>query len=428
MPVFQTPSPLVSRLAVRGLAAAVLAAPIVALAVFAPAAQAQNPGLTARAFITSPLAAAMGGTGAAFATRETALFYNPAHLTRAAGLKPYVRIGLQTMGTTSILDQYEFYRDEIEPAIERGIDELTPAERDTLFDRTLRQGRNRTYAESDVGASAVMRVGGIGAGAGFYARTIVRYRTVSGGGGLPDIQASGVADLIATAAGAVDFGRFGFDGLSVGLTGKLTNRRVTAKDKPLDAFSENEAAYVFEGTSLGFDIGVTNDIDVPLPGRLTIGAVVYDVIATDFDYAYDGRRYQIAGDEQADEAVAIEEERALVNDDFALAPSYRVGVAYTAPSLFGILRETGVALDYQGYSDPLVPDRDAVMGLHAGIQVQVLRMLALRVGLAEGYTTGGVGLGLGPIKIDYAVHGQEDGRQAGTSPVWMHRLRVGIAL
>ena len=397
-----------------------------ALALFAPVAGAQNVGVTARAFVTSPLAAGMGGASAAFATRETALFYTPAHLTRAAGLKPSVRLGFQIMGTNTLATQYNFYSDELEPAIEKGIDNLSATELDSLYNRTLRQGRDRTYAGIDGDASVVMRLGGLGAGAGFFTRSLVRYRTVSGGGGVPNIEASGALDLISTAAAALDAGRFGLKGLSVGVTGKVTNRRVTSKDKPLDAFSENEAAYVFSGTSVGFDIGATYDLQLSLPGRLTVGAVAYDAIASDFDYAYNGKRYQLTGDQQADETAVINQERQLVSENFALAPSYRVGVAYTAPSLFGILRETGIALDYVGYSDPLVPDRDGVTGLHAGLQVQLLRKVAVRLGIAEGYTTAGVGLGLGPIRLDYAVHGQEDGRRAGDSPVWMQRLRMGL--
>ena len=402
---------------------------IAAALVAAVPALAQNPALTARPSLVSPVVAGMGGAAAAFATREGALYYNPAHLTRAAGLKPSIRLDLPQIGLTpaTVWSQYEFYKDDLEPAIDEDINELPPAERERLFEEAIRNGRDRTYADIGGGVSALWRVGPVAAGAGLHARALGRYRTPASGGNLPLVQASANVDLIATASGALDLSNFGLDGASVGLSGRVVHRMVTAKDKPLDAFSEDEGVFEYSATGVFFDIGATYDVPVALPGRLVVGAAGYDVISSGFDYTYGERGFLGAptGDEDPDQ---IDADLAVVERDFAVSPSYRIGVAYVAPSFFGVFRETGVSLDYVGYSDPLVADRSAPLGLHLGAQAQVLRMVALRVGLAEGYPTAGVGLGLGPIRLDYAVHGQEDGRTAGQAPVWMHRLNLALSL
>lgn len=389
---------------------------------------AQNPAVTARPSLVSPAVAAMGGAAAAFATREGALYYNPAHLTRAAGLKPNVRIHVQNALTPATISrQYEFYRDELEPAIDEGIENLSASERDTLFNQAIRNGRDRTYLDTDAGVSVLWRVGPIGAGAGLHARGLGRYRTVRSGGGIPDIQASAAVDYIGTASAALDLSNFGLSGASVGLSGRVVRRTATAKDKPLDAFSDEEGVFEYNATSVSFDVGATYDVPLTLPGRLVVGAAGYDVISSGFDYTYGERGF--FGAPTGDESQAqIDADLEAVERDFTVSPSYRIGVAYVAPSLFGLFRETGVSLDYVSYSDPHVPDRSAPLGLHLGAQAQVLRMVALRLGLAEGYPTAGVGLGLGPFRLDYAVHGQEDGRTAGQSPVWMHRLNLALSL
>lgn len=419
------------------------AATAAALGALLPSASAQNPAVSARLALPSTLAEGMGGAGAAFPTRETALFYNPAHLTRAAGLKPSVQLGASFMSTTSAARQYRFYRDDLSPALDRGLETLSSRELDTLYRRALDVGKDRVYSELAPAVTAVWRLGPVGVGAGAGMRTLVRYRAVRGGGGVPDVQAAVQTDLVATAAAALDLGRFGARGLSVGVTGKGMHRRVAAKDKPLDAFAADESFYEFSATGVGFDLGATYEIPVPLPGRLAVGLVGYDVIGSEMAYDYTGRRFDPAcnpftassgdcarlfvGDPATDDPSVLASDRAVVERDFPVAPSYRVGVAYVAPSFFGLLRETGVALDYVGYSDALVPNRAALLGLHAGVQVQVLRRVAVRAGLNEGYPSGGLGLGLGPLRLDYAVHGQEDGRTAGQAPVWMHRLYLALA-
>lgn len=406
-----------------------LALGAVVLAPLGLAVHAQSPALTARSFVSSPAALGMGDAGVAFATPGTAFFYNPAHLATAAGLKPRINLlGLRVQGTTNLKEQYDFFDEELKPAIDRGIENLSTDERVRLYNEALELGGTRTYAGSDVLLPNVtMQVAGIGVGGGMFARNLVRYRISDAGAGVPNISFAGQSDLTALASGAVDFGRYGLAGLAAGVTAKYTRRFLTLKDKPIDAFSENESIYLLKGDNVGFDAGFTYALDaIPVPGRITLGAAVYDVAASGFDYE-DADRVLYGDDANVDPAT-VEDEIALANRDFELSPSYRVGAAYTVPSLFGLFRETGFALDYQGYSDPFVEGQSFLTRLHAGAQVRLARVLAVRAGLGQGYTSAGAGLAFGPIRLDYAFFGQEDGRMPGQVPSWNHTLQLAFAL
>lgn len=375
----------------------------------------------------------MGDAAAAFPTGGSSFFYNPAHVVRTTGFFPRFQIGLQARGSTNLKDYYDFATDDLEPALDRGIANLTQDEIDTLTARALDATRERGYAMAEVPASLAMRVGPVAFGVGGFVHTEGRLRSVPSGGGLPIVEASVQRDVSAVGSVAVDASPFGARGLAVGANLHVTRRALAIKEKPLDAWGDDEQLYLHEATAVGLDVGVLYDVPVPmLPGKLTAGAAVYDVAGGDFDYAYEDR--YVCGeadlvcnnfDPVPDSLIA--QEGALARQRFGVSPSYRIGVAYTVPTLFGLLAETGVALDYIGYSDPLWVEQPFLAHLSLGAQVRLARIVALRAGLNQGYITAGAGFKLGPVALDYTFYGFEQGQKPGDDASWQHLLSLGVA-
>jgi hypothetical protein len=390
----------------------------------------QNPTQTARAFVPSPIALGMGDAAVAFPSPTTAFFYNPAHLATTGGPRPRFEVSLQPGVTRPAVlgDHYAFLRDRFLPAL-REISSLSAAQRRALYDEAVALGQARTSGGLDGQASGRLRKGSLGLGGGLFARRFVRYQVRQGS--VPEIALSDQTDLTALFAGAFDFSDFGMPGLALGATAKVQRRTLAFKDKPLDAFSADELLYVQQATATGLDLGATYQLGQAwLPGRLIVGAALFDVASTGFEYEFKGRTRPLGRDAPAAAQVAeIERQRAL--DEFELAPSYRLGLAYLAPSFFGVLGETGVTLGYQRYGDPgasraFHPDVDLLSRLHVGAQVQMSDALTLRGGIGQGYPSAGAGVQIGPLRLDYAFYGQEDGRRPGQAPVWQHLLRFGV--
>ena len=389
-------------------------------------ARAQSYTQTARSFVQAPQALGMGDAGVAFPTEATVFFYNPAHVAHVAPLRPHVTIvGLRGSVTSNVVDQVDFYRNELNPAIERGLENLGSDELEALYDRALARGRTRTLVNGDVLLpSLLVRAGGVGVGAGLFAHSVAYYTFDDAGAGLPAVDLAGHADAMGIASAGFDFSTLGVPGFSAGLSLKYTRRYLTLKAKTLDTIAPDESLYLFTGTSTGVDLGLLYELDfVPVPGRLTFGVALYDVGASDFAYTYDRN---LNNDEAESDPQVIAMERMLAQEQHGLSRSSRVGVAYTVPSL-GVLGETGFALDYAGYADPRV-EQAFLTHLRLGVQAQVLRTLAVRLGISQGYTTFGAGLHVGAVRFDYAYYGVEQGRFPGQLPSWNHSLQRAIGI
>lgn len=392
-----------------------------------PAAAAQNYALTARPLVQSPTALGMGDAGVAFPTKQTVFFYNPAHLARAASIKPSITLlGVRGSLSTNLFDQIAFYEDDLDPAIEEGFENLPEDEVRRIYDEALELGRRRTFVNADVLLpSVMMQVGGIGVGGGVFAHSRVLYRFPDGGAGVPLLDLVGLGDVIVMGSAAADLGRYGVPGVTAGLTAKYTRRYLTFKEKPIDLLDADENFYLLSGNSVGVDLGLLYEPDfVPLPGRLTAGLAVYDVAASDFSYGFDS---VLNNDDEDAVQAEVDQEEARANEDFALHPSYRIGVAYTVPALLGLFKETGVALDYVGYSDPFI-DQVFLAHISIGAQAKLARILSLRAGLNQGYPSVGAGLALGLLKVDYAFYGVEQGRLPGQVDSYNHTLQLVLSL
>lgn len=399
--------------------------------------RAQSYSQTARAFVPSPHVLGMGDAAVAFPSRQGVFFYNPAHLARVARPRPHINlVGVRGLLSSNFFEQERFIRTTIQPALEEGtVDSLSSED----LERAIELGRTRTFAGGDLLLpSFMMRVGAVGFGGGLFTHSLVRYRATDGGAGMPFVDFTGQADAIGLASMAVDFSRLGLPGFSAGVNAKYARRFLTLKEKILDGFRDTEGVYLLEGNSIGVDVGVLYELPLAgLPGTLNVGATAYDLAADGFDYTFTrDLREMFEGEsdpnaepmteEEVERIIAAETE--LANQKYALSSSYRVGVAYTTPKLLGLLKASGIALDYLDYAEPLTGRQVFLSRFRFGAQTTLGRLLALRAGLSQGYTTFGAGLNLPLVKLDYAYYGVEEGRLPGQLPSWNHTLQLTLSL
>jgi hypothetical protein len=392
-------------------------------------ASAQSYFQTGRAFVQHPGVLGAGDASVAVPNYQTAFFYNPAHLAKLGPIRPRITfVGGRLAGSEGIYDQLSFYNDELQPAIEEGINKIPQERRERLYDQALDLLGEPSLVTTDIiGPSVALNLAGVGAGAGLFAQNNVVYSATDAGAGVPLIDIELRSDLIGVASGGIDFSDYGVSGLAAGVTAKYAMRNTTLKSKPLDAFSENERLYLFRGNAIGFDVGVL--YETMLPG-LTLGATMFDVVGGSFDYKFHTAYDLDFNDVDATGADQTEIAATLARlEDRNTSPSYRIGAALNVSSLLtlGVLSGTSVAVDYVGYSDPQV-DQAFLAHLSIGAQTKLARVLALRAGLNQGYATVGAGLHLGPLRLDYAYFGFEGGRVPGQLPQYSHTLQVAFGL
>ncbi len=388
-----------------------------------PRAEAQSFLQTDRSFLQSPAALGMGNAGVALPSPETVFFYNPAHLARALPEGNYATaLGLRASGSTNLQQQYGFYRDRLQPAIDSGLDNLTDTDEDRLYDEAWVLGRRRALATGDVILpSGLFRIGrAAGMGIGLFAHSLVRYRLTDGGAGVPTLHGTGQVDLMAVLPVAFDLGFLGLERLSVGAAGKITRRYLTLKSKPLDAFNEDEDAYVLKATSRSLDLGLLYAMPDALPGHLTLGAAFFDWRSTPFIYTFS---HNLTG-RSADNELLIARELGLAQRR-ALSPSYRIGAAYAFRPDARRFKNAALAIDYVGYQDPRFK-QTLWTHFRLGIRTQVGGPLHLRAGLSQGYPTVGAGLHFGFMRLNYAFYGVEEGRIPGQAPRWHHAAQIAI--
>lgn len=384
--------------------------------------QAQEQLTATRSFVPSPGSLGMGDAVVALPMQQSAFFYNPAH---AAHSKFHLTVvGVRVAASNTLPDQISFFRDELQPAIDEGIENLESGRLKSLYDETLAIGRKSTFLNADVLAPSVgFHAGSVGLAFGIFGSSTTSYRFPDGGGGLPLVKVTAMADAMAVGSAGINLSKFGVSGLSVGLTGKYTQRYVVFKNKPLDAISDNEPLDLLSANRASVDLGFMYELPFlnRLPGKFQAGLAIYDIAGSGFAFSHEGT---LQGES---ELATVNQDIALANEYFKVEPSFRLGVGYTLPKLpGGLLDETGVSIDYVGTQNPNL-DQALFAHLHIGAQARV-KFFSLRAGLNQGYPTIGGGLSLGFMDLDYAYYGVENGRYPGQLPSWLHaaQIRFGI--
>lgn len=357
--------------------------------------------------VLSPTMLGRGDAGVALPSRETALFYNPAHLARAED--SYVTLAGATIGASgNVIDAYDLYDERLRLADEASFGENLETNReasDLLGTPVLLRS---TVHLPTFG----FRVGQLGISAGGYVNQAGRAQALDTGGQFSTVSIYGKIDeIIAVSAGLPTVG-----GISAGITGRHVRRHVTSYRETVEHFGEPP---VLEGTTLALDLGVL--YETPLPG-LTAGLAIYNALGGDMTYDPGDVRGLI------DEVDASPEDVQAARD--MLAPqgdaSFRMGVAYTLPTerLRGVTSAT-LLTDYVSASSTTL--RQSVpRKLRLGAET-AHGPLRLRAGLGQGGASVGGGLDLLLFQLDYAYYGRQEGfsPEHDVSRTQMVQLRIG---
>ncbi len=90
------------------------------------------------------------------------------------------------------------------------------------------------------------------------------------------------------------------------------------------------------------------------------------------------------------------------------------------------IMKTTVAMDYNDIGGSVGTDTDKGKRLHVGAELKFPKILALRVGLNQGYMTYGAGLNFWLLRLDYAYYKEEVGAYAGQREDARHSLQLSI--
>jgi hypothetical protein len=316
---------------------------------------------------------------------------------------------------------WTYYRDELGPAIEEGLDSIRRNDFDRfeeLYDRALEVGsRPATLGVMAMGPSVQFRVSPVTAlQAGVWAVSTARGQLHDGGAGVPLIDFYDQTDLHIPVGAA-----FSVPGsrVSMGATASAVRRWVTAKYAFVDELDPDaEALYVLSGTGLAFDAGA-HVRDFRAPG-LDIGASVR--VGGDPALSY-SRRIEVEGTGFPDNEAEIDElEARFAERDAGLR--YRAGLAYRVQpvdlpeGVAGAL----IAVDWVSAS---TSEYDQATFAHFRIGAEATGgPLTLRAGFSQGYPSLGVGVRSGPLRLDYAFFGVEEGRRSSQLRRGAHLLQV----
>ena len=376
----------------------------------------------ARPSVPALEAHAMGGAVVAVPSAETAFFYNPAHLARVSDRLRFTVAGAGVGLSGDVFDKYSFWRDELQPAIEEGLDDIRAEDYDrleSLYSRAMEMGRRQSVATvTAFGPSVQLGVGaGQAVGAGVFATNATRLQFSDAGVGVPQLDFYDQLDVIVPVTVATFVPN---TPLAVGVTASFAQRYISAKSSLLEEIDpDNEHLYMLKGSTVALDAGVHAQDVVP---GLDLGAAAYSLVGGGFDYRYT-RRIGLTGNEGLDDEAEIAELETRFNG--RKRPStFRVGAAYRLPAsvLTGtMLRGVTFATDYVSASTSEFSQPTSTH-VRFGVNVEVGRVLALRTGLSQGYPSAGASVSLPGVRVDYAYFGVEDGRTMGQLGRSNHQL------
>ena len=371
-----------------------------------------------------------GGAVSAMPTLDSPFLGNPAHVTDRGFTLNVLGVTAGAGGNMS--EALNFYRDELGPAIEEGIEtirEEDPDRLEALYTEALRVGNQPKTADLGVLAPSVrVAFGPAAVGVGVYGQSVTRGRIRDGGAGIPYVDLYSRADVAVPLVAGVDLAKTPAGaalpfGLRAGASATILQRRVTSKAAPVDALDpDGEKLYVFRGDAVRLAAGLYAT-DVAVRG-LDVGAEVSNLGGA-IDYAFD-RSIDVSGKEGvADDAVEIAALEAQF-DEREAASVIRVGAAYRLPEIPGVT-DAAVALDYTT-AETSDFRQSAQAGLRAGAHVRLGQYLELRGGLSQGMPSAGAALVTRVARLEYATYGVEDGRLLGQLRRRNHVVQVRFGL
>lgn len=350
--------------------------------------------------IVSPRVAGMGGAFVAVADDENALFYNPAGLktmqkSHFTFFNPIIKLGqdyskLQSLksdldAANSIADPNAKSQAQIQAAdkyiplnVTAGAS-FAPMYVSPKFSVAL-FGLGDVRVEVVNKVTDTLRVQGFTDITGLVAYPYKVNEKLTLGGTVRVINRSRF--VCKTAA----CGTVGGNVVELGITQLETTSGSDIKSKYID----NKKA-----TGIGFDLGALYELN----GKVTLGATVYNLFGTKFDYGTFSN---------------------------SIPGTVTIGVKYTPTSLFKY--STSQLKDFK-----IVADIDRLFNggslwkkLHIGTEVSVWKNINIRAGLNAGWPTFGVGLKLGFFNLDYAYLQEERGGYAGQLKDASHLIGLNL--
>ena len=400
-----------------------------ALALVAVAPQAQTFATPDRAapFSTPDLARrAAGGTVVALPTLDSPFLGNPAHIARGGFSLNVLGVAAGVGGDAG--EAWDFYNDELGPAIEEGLDQIReddPERLAALYARALDIGGRPKTTDLAVHAPSVrLAFGNVGVGAALYAQSTVRGQ-LTDAGGIPAVDLYGQADLALPVVAGMAFDATPVGDLNVGASATFLQRRVTAKTGPIDSFDPDaERLYLFEGTTVRLAAGAFAQ-NVVVPG-LDVGAQISNVGGA-IDYEYE-QSIVIEGEGSPEDQAEIAALQARFDGRDDPDAVVRLGVAYRPFMLDAMpgISDTAVALDYTSASTGSA-DQSLQAGLRLGARTRLAGLFEVRAGVSQGMPSAGIGLVTRFMRLGYATYGVEDGRLLGQQRRRNHvvQLRFG---
>lgn len=386
--------------------------------------EAQRMSQYGRAMIDSPQVMARGGAGVAFRASESALFYNPAQLSRMGlnGIHLEV-LGVQPGMSNNLLSNIHFVVNEVIPAVEDGFSFPPTAEEQQLFDDAIRRGQRATLGMGSASIPTVF-VGTplFSVGGGVYGDFSSRLLFHDIGQRVPLIDMFNQLDIITVLAASVDIPS---SPVAAGLSTRIIRRYLASIEKELlDMSADEEQMYVLAGTSAAIDFGLHIEDVVPsLPGQVDLGLAVYDLIGGTFSYS-EHSTIGLSGTGPSNQAEIDQIIARLDGRDGRI--SMQIGAAYHF-EIPGSLARASLGVDWLSRSTT-EESQSFLSGFRIGGEAALLEHFTVRTGLSQGYPSVGFGVKLPFFAVDYAYFGVEEGLPGNTSARFLHLLnfRLGI--
>jgi len=170
-------------------------------------------------------------------------------------------------------------------------------------------------------------------------------------------------------------------------------------------------------TGVGFDLGMRYDRSERLSYGVTAKNVLAPAVATSYESL----------DDFLDGEDSVDRERLWAPVELNLGVRYRP----EAPERLSGVSSTTLYFDYRDAIDFLVrPDENDNIALKPalGVEVVMLRVLAVRAGFARGLPAAGFGIDAGPVEVNTAVFGSELSGEPGLRSVFNAMLGIRVRI
>jgi hypothetical protein len=360
----------------------------------------------------------MGGVGVATARDHTALYTNPAALSRLNEMKitlPRFRMG----PSTEFIDSIPSFQ-EIQNSSDEGeqLDLLTAMVPKNMI--------------ADISLDPIVALAAKDFGIGLYSSSLVKAGLLDSLD--PVLELNSYSDIAPIIGYSKELG-VGEHKFAVGISGKFINRvRLYDKQTGAETFTLDQAEImegvnnndlidkVSNGTNavimsgIGIDLGVLTNITTAL-GKGEIGFALHNIGAS-----VTGQKdlFDSSGNKTSDENVTKE---------IPVTGVIGIGIDTSLPAAMGELAKSvgsfTIAIDYKLIS----PDDSWAKNLFMGIEKSFNDgVINLRGGLNQGYVVGGIGLDFGFLNLEYAYFAEELGAEIGVMPGKYHVFQLGFFL